>query len=200
MQGEVPRRILDGAAAVAVVLESAQVDALARYLALLERWAARINLTGFRTIEARVDHLVVESLAALPSIPPGVGSAVDVGSGAGVPGIPLQIAMPNCTWTLVEPRAKRAAFLRAAVDDLARTNPGRLTRVIQARANAVGERFDLAASRAWVSPNDWFAIGERLVRPGGTLVAWANAGEGREYRLRDGRAGVVTTRIVPRGT
>jgi 16S rRNA (guanine527-N7)-methyltransferase len=197
----VAARIAGGADAIGVSLDPQSLGKLDAYLDLLDRWARTTNLTGFRDVEARVQHVVLESLALLPLLPPDIGTAIDIGSGAGVPGLPLQIAMPGCTWTLVEPRPRRAAFLREAVDRL-----GLPSRVMAARVERVSETFDLAASRAWKAPNAWFAIGSRLVRQGGWLAGWAPGsarGPGHhEYHLPDGTSGVLVLHQsnVSRGT
>jgi 16S rRNA (guanine527-N7)-methyltransferase len=87
--------------------------ALAAYLDLLEVWSARVNLTGARTPQQRVEALVAEVLPAAPL--PAPGRLLDVGSGNGSPGLVLAVVRPDLEATLLEPRARRWAFLREAV-------------------------------------------------------------------------------------
>jgi 16S rRNA (guanine527-N7)-methyltransferase len=85
---------------------------LARYLERLEAWSGRVNLTGARTVAARVDLLLRPALAIAPFARP--GRLVDVGSGNGSPGLVLAAVRPDLAVTLLEPRQKRWAFLREA--------------------------------------------------------------------------------------
>jgi len=95
------------------------LEQLRRYLELLLRWNARVNLTALRAPESIVTRHFGESLFAaqvlakefLPSPPKGMGLA-DVGSGAGFPGVPIKLAMPQLELTLIESHHKKAAFLR----------------------------------------------------------------------------------------
>src|SRR5262245_10579524 len=89
---------------------------LDRYLALLLQWNAQINLTAARTREALMRDHVPDALALSELIE--AGSLVDVGSGAGLPALPLALLRPALRIRLVEPRAKKAAFLRTAVREL----------------------------------------------------------------------------------
>ena len=96
----------------ALGLDTATVDALARYLDLLAAWSSRVNLTGARTPAGRVSLLVAPVLPAAPL--PAPGRLIDVGSGNGSPGLVLALLRPALQATLLEPRQKRWAFLREA--------------------------------------------------------------------------------------
>jgi 16S rRNA (guanine527-N7)-methyltransferase len=94
--------------------------ALARlvlYAELLERWSARHNLVSFATREELVERHIADALAAA-GLFPGSGALLDVGSGAGLPGIPLLVACPGWRGTLLEPRQKRWAFLKLVIREL----------------------------------------------------------------------------------
>jgi 16S rRNA (guanine(527)-N(7))-methyltransferase RsmG len=103
-----------------VALDARQQERLAAYLALLDRARRSTNLTGPIPPEALADH-ALESIFASPFLPEGA-RVVDVGSGAGFPGIPLAIGRPDATVTLVEPRRKRREFLDAARSSLSLVN------------------------------------------------------------------------------
>ena len=94
-----------------VIIDSRQQERLAAYLALLDRARRSTNLTGPLPPEALADH-ALESVFGRPLLPDGA-RVVDVGSGAGFPGIPIAITRPDTTVTLVEPRRKRREFLGA---------------------------------------------------------------------------------------
>jgi 16S rRNA (guanine527-N7)-methyltransferase len=153
--------------------DDAQVAALSAYAGSLLRWNARINLTAARSIEMLVrDHFPDAFALARKLEQP--GRAIDVGSGGGLPALPLALLRPRLTLELCEPIAKKAAFLRTAVRELAL---GDRVSVRVERGEAVareiasdGSRaFDVALSRATLAPHKWLALGTRLVRPGGRV-------------------------------
>jgi 16S rRNA (guanine527-N7)-methyltransferase len=135
----------------------------------LMEWNARVNLTGAQSVAEVMGEHVVDSFAMARLVPPG-SSVVDVGAGGGLPGIPFSIARPDARIVVVEPRAKRVAFLRTAVRELQLAN----CEVLRERADAL-ERgsFDVAASRATFSPEEWLGIGLGLVRAGGLVLVFA---------------------------
>ena len=158
---------------------------LAAYLAELDRWRRRTNLTGRLSPEELADH-ALEALVASPLVADGEEVA-DIGSGAGFPGLPLAIWRPGVRITLVEPRAKRVAFLRHVTRQLALPNAA----VIQARIqNVGGQTFDAATTRAVGGFDAW--IGDAaFLRERGRLLAWTTdpAAVARELgpRFRRGR-------------
>lgn len=97
------------------VLPEATIAALHRHYAELRRWNPRLSLIGPGTAAEVLARHYGESLAALPLLPPGPATLVDVGSGAGFPGLVLAAARPDLRVTLVEPRQRKWAFLSAAV-------------------------------------------------------------------------------------
>jgi 16S rRNA (guanine527-N7)-methyltransferase len=141
--------------------------AIAGYLTELLRWNARVNLTGARGL----DDLVLQHLDdsfALARLVPVNASVIDVGSGGGLPAVPLAILRPDLTVVLVEPRAKRVAFLRSIV----RLAPS--MSVEHARWEEIDRRgFDVAMSRATFSPEEWLPVGRQLVSPTGLVFVLA---------------------------
>lgn len=138
-----------------------------RFFALLEAWNARINLTGRGTAaELQREHLA-DSVVLAQAVPP-AAKVVDVGSGGGLPAIPFAVLRPDVVLTLVEPRAKRVAFLRTAVRELGL----HAVEVLRARAEDLPDGgHDFATSRATFAPDEWCTIGRRLVgRPGSVIV------------------------------
>ncbi|MDP7114836.1 MAG: 16S rRNA (guanine(527)-N(7))-methyltransferase RsmG [Myxococcota bacterium] len=121
----------------------AVVAGVGRYLELLERWNRTHNLTGFRRPEDLIRLGIGDSLVPLPLLPPDE-PAVDVGSGAGFPAIPLALAEPGRRWLLMEPRRKRASFLGEVCHQLALTN----VTVRRERLEVSGPALSLVTSRA----------------------------------------------------
>ncbi len=128
-----------------------QIELLIAYLRELKRWNRKANLVGFRTDEALIRHGVLESLALLKAfdVRPDL-RLLDIGSGAGFPGIPLKVLAPSLTVTLVEATRKKASFLR----QVCRLLQLRGTSVLQARAEflhkdpAHRQAYDVVTARA----------------------------------------------------
>jgi 16S rRNA (guanine527-N7)-methyltransferase len=151
----------------ALGLEVGLAPVLAELSLLLARWAARMSLTGHRDAEAIARRLVLDALALSTRLPE-VSSLVDLGSGAGFPGLPLALVRPACQVTLVESRERRHHFQRAAVRALRLGN----VEARRGRAEALPPTpHDLAIAQAmaeparaarwlipWVRPGGWLAI------------------------------------------
>ncbi|HEX4795444.1 MAG TPA: 16S rRNA (guanine(527)-N(7))-methyltransferase RsmG [Humisphaera sp.] len=172
------------AARADVVLGPAQHEQFSRYLDLLFAANQTMNLT--RIVDrptAEVQH-IGDSLTLLPYLPAGAISIADVGSGGGVPGIPLAIARPDATVLLIESTKKKAAFLRQAVAELKLAN----VQISDDRAEDVGhsarrESFDVVIARA-VATLDWLAEWcLPLVKLGGHMLAMKGARAAEELPL-----------------
>lgn len=164
------------AQAADITLTEHQIAQLSRYLDLLLAANEKMNLTRIESrAAAEVGH-VGDALTLLPYLPPDPHRIADVGSGGGVPGIPLAIARPDAKVLLIESTQKKAAFLKTAIDELGLKNIS----VSSLRAEEVGnsnarETFDVVTARAvgamiflveWCLP---------LVKKGGTLLAMKGA-------------------------
>ncbi len=153
-------------AAFDVALDDPTRMRLAAYLAELDWWRRTTNLTGQLSAGELAEHSL-EALVAAPLIADGQ-RVVDIGSGAGFPGLPLAIARPGVHVTLVEPRARRAAFLRHVLRTLRVANAA----VVEARIEEVGgQTFDAATTRAVGGFSHWLA-GGGFLGEGGRLLAW----------------------------
>ncbi|HET6250075.1 MAG TPA: 16S rRNA (guanine(527)-N(7))-methyltransferase RsmG [Tepidisphaeraceae bacterium] len=153
-------------------LSQEQHDKLARYLDLLIEANKTMNLTRITERGEAEIHHVGDSLTLLPFLPTGNISIADVGSGGGVPGIPLAIARPDAQFLLIESTKKKAAFLERAIAELQLPN----VRVVGQRAEDIGQSgrrqtFDVAIARA-VATLDWLAEWLLpLVKVGGKALA-----------------------------
>jgi 16S rRNA (guanine527-N7)-methyltransferase len=126
----------------------AQRDQLLELAMLLERWNERINLSGHRSASDLLTRLILDSLALAKELPP-VDSIVDLGSGAGFPGLPIAILRPGAQVLLVEARERRHHFQRAAI----RTLGARTVRAVRGRIEELEpEPAQLAIAQAVVPP------------------------------------------------
>jgi 16S rRNA (guanine527-N7)-methyltransferase len=143
-----------------------QAAALAEFVELLLRWNEVYNLTGVRGADEIVDRHLVESFA-LRALLKGARIA-DVGSGGGLPGLPLAIAEPERRFTLIESRAKRVRFLRHVVGELELPN----TEVAHSRAEDlhVERPFDTVLARAVAPPAELLGVCRHLTAPGSMLL------------------------------
>jgi 16S rRNA (guanine527-N7)-methyltransferase len=161
-------------------LDDAREAQIIAWLDLLVSWNQKIDLTAARTAEELVDLMLADALVLARHEPPGAG-VVDVGSGAGAPGLALGIVRSDLALTLVEPLAKRVAFLRTVLGHL-RPGAGAM-RVHRGKGEALadqGAAFDTAIARATLPPEEWLDLGARLTRPSGAvwvLVARESAPE-----------------------
>jgi 16S rRNA (guanine527-N7)-methyltransferase len=123
-------------------------------------WNERIDLTSARDPDELVDLLFADAAAMLEGYPSSPGERwLDVGSGMGAPGIALALLEPGLSMTLVEPRAKRVAFLRTTLHLLERPD----VHVERARSEALGDASaDVTVSRATLPPEEWLPEGARL--------------------------------------
>ncbi len=156
-----------GVSELGLAVSAEQQARLLQYLVLLEKWNQVYNLTAIRDLGKMVSAHLLDSLSVVPSL---TGESVlDVGSGAGLPGIPIALVRPDWEVTLLDSNHKKAAFLRQAAADLCLRN-----------ANVVCERveswlapreFDVIISRAFADLGEFVSQTERLLAPGGVFAA-----------------------------
>ncbi|MFC1641370.1 16S rRNA (guanine(527)-N(7))-methyltransferase RsmG [Myxococcota bacterium] len=157
---------------------AAPIDALCSLLDLLVSWNRRVDLTAARDADELVDLYLADSvvLAKHANSMAAARNWTDVGSGAGAPALGMALLAPRVELTMVEPRAKRVAFLRTALATVNRTD----WRVERARSEQLSPRScDVALSRATVAPARWLPEGARLARQG----VWVLLGRGEPPTL-----------------
>ncbi|HTQ77929.1 MAG TPA: 16S rRNA (guanine(527)-N(7))-methyltransferase RsmG [Burkholderiales bacterium] len=169
-----PRSALErGLAELGLALPAAATEQLLAYLQLLAKWNRVYNLTAIRDPLHAVSRHLLDSLAVLDALAERAGALADVGSGAGLPGIPLAIAQPEREVTLNDSSQKRAAFLRQATIELGlrnvRVHPGR------AQEWQPAERFAVVISRGFASLAEFVAACRHLVARAGVLAAMKGA-------------------------
>jgi len=169
--------LLEGSRALGVSLTQAQADALSWLAGELGRWSARINLTAILDPIEMADKHILDSLTVLRALEPGVTTLLDAGSGAGFPGLPLAVARPDLSVTLVEAVAKKVGFLKHAIAQL-QLAPRVRGIHLKLQGNPAAEGlgpFDAAVSRALTDPARWATLAAPYLRPGGTLVVMAGS-------------------------
>ena len=167
--------LASGAASLGIALSAVQIDRLLRYVSLLLTWNQKVNLTAIADPAEAVERHLIDALGAAPAVRD-LDAVLDIGSGGGVPGIPLAILYPGQRWFLVETVHKKAGFLKAAIAALALPN----VRAIQARAEGAPQREKIpvcagAISRAFRAPDEWFALARHYVRAPGYVIAMVGA-------------------------
>ncbi|MEW6324821.1 MAG: 16S rRNA (guanine(527)-N(7))-methyltransferase RsmG [Nitrospirota bacterium] len=166
-------RLAEGAGRMGLNLTPAQAQQFIQYLELLQRWGQKINLTASLDPGAIIDHHFFDSLALWSVATPAHGDRLlDVGSGAGFPGVPLKIVAPSISLTLLEPRQKRAAFLQVVVAELGLT-------ASRVEATRLAD-FSTIEPYSWIVARGVGRLAQLIeqampnLAPGGTIVLYAS--------------------------
>jgi 16S rRNA (guanine527-N7)-methyltransferase len=172
-----------GAAGLGVKVDESTQHAMLAYLALLKRWNKVYNLTAVKGDANILNRHLLDSLSVVPYL---YGERViDIGTGAGLPGIPIALACPHLQITLLDSNAKRCRFLRQVQAQLKLDN----VTIVQQRAEDYlpVEKFDSLVSRAYSSLISFIASSVHLLAKGGQVVAMKGAWPGSEnLQLPDG--------------
>lgn len=140
---------------------------LLAFVDLLKKWNSTYNLTALRDDQAVISHHILDSLTLLPYVQQARGM-IDVGSGGGMPGIPIAIARPDLPVALLDANSKKTSFLKQATIELGLNN----VQIITARVEAmIGEQFDVITSRAFAELGDFVNITKQLMARNGRWVA-----------------------------
>jgi 16S rRNA (guanine527-N7)-methyltransferase len=151
-------------------LTSREREQFGKYLKLLIRWQRAQRLVGSADPVWLVEHLFLDSLLFLRLLPLATRSLLDLGSGAGVPGVPIKIVRSEVQVTLVEARRRRASFLSATVRELALTGAQIMTGRVEDKLGELEGRFDAVVMRCAGSRDDMIPIAARLIVPNGLVI------------------------------
>ena len=161
----------EGLIALGLDLPAAMQSRLLAYIALLKKWNRTYNLTAIREEHEMVNQHLLDSLSVLPALPESALAGrrwADVGSGAGLPGIPLAIVRPELDMTLIETVEKKCAFQRQAKIELGLSNLTVVNRRIEEMPDGL---FDAAISRAFADLADFVGLAGHLLTQTGRLYA-----------------------------
>jgi 16S rRNA (guanine527-N7)-methyltransferase len=165
------RSLAPGLKALGVSLPEGGEAKLLRYVELLERWNQAYNLTAVRDPSEMVAKHLLDSLSVLPFV--SEGPVADVGTGAGLPGIPLAVARPDLKFKLIDSNGKKTRFVTQAMAELQLAN----VEVLQSRAEAhrPAAPYARVLSRAFASLEDFATLAGGMAAPGGRLLAMKGA-------------------------
>jgi 16S rRNA (guanine527-N7)-methyltransferase len=171
VRADLPHRLGQGVADLGLVLDDPTLRRLLAYLDLLVKWNGVYNLTAIRDPQQMLAHHLLDALSILTPLRQRIDLAhatlADVGSGAGLPGIPLAIVEPGATILSIEPVGKKTAFQRQVCAELALTNVD----VYTGRAEALTRPVDLVLCRAFASLATFVDVAAGLVGPDTLLAA-----------------------------
>lgn len=161
--------------AVAKEIFGERIELARAYAAALAKDSDTLGLLGPRELEILWSRHILNSAVVAQLVADGK-TVADVGSGAGLPGIPMAIAQPNAHFTLIEPMERRSDWLQLQVDQLGLTN----VEVLRARAEEVGSVYDIVTARAVSNLSKLLRLTVDLIRSGGELLALKGAKAGEE--------------------
>jgi 16S rRNA (guanine527-N7)-methyltransferase len=185
------QQLAEGIGELGLVVAQEAQERLLAYLQLIVKWNRVHNLTAIRDIPAMVSAHLLDSLAVVPYL--SAQSILDIGSGAGLPGIPLALAWPQSKVTLLDSNQKKAIFLRQASIELGLQNVVVVCERVESWQTETP--FDLVISRAFSDMREFVRVAVRLCQAGGTLAAMKGV-----YPLEElGRlpAGRVVRKVLP---
>ena len=173
------RRLEAGLAVIGLTLAPAQIDTLFAYLTLLRKWNSVYNLTAIRHPDEMLTHHLLDSLTAVPALAEAAratdvaesarGRVLDVGSGGGMPGLPLAIACPDVSVLMVDIVQKKTAFLTQCRAQLGLSNAAAHWGPVEKLEDASG--YAVITSRAFAELTDFVNLSGQLLAPGGKLIA-----------------------------
>jgi len=160
-------KLNQGLSALSLQLADEQIEALLKFVGLINKWNKAYNLTAIRDPLEMVTLHLLDSLAILPHIK--FPRAADIGTGAGLPGIPLAICLPDCHFTLVDSNSKKTRFVQQAVLELQLKN----VEVVHSRVEQFKPQqlFSTVISRAFASMADIVDLTAHLLAEDGCLLA-----------------------------
>lgn len=178
-----------------LTLSTSQMGAFVSYLALLKEWNVMFNLTAITDEEKIIEKHFLDSLLPLKYVSIKEKSLIDIGSGAGFPGVVLAIANPQANIVLLEPNNKKARFLQTVKDNLHLDN----VTIVVGRAetqNTLREEFDFAIARAVKQLNILLELAIPLLKVKGLFIAMKSHGASEEIIASKKAMQILKAKIV----
>ena len=171
-----------GTDALGLTLQQSQHDQLLEYLYLLEKWSQVYNLTAIRELPKMLSYHLLDSLSLVPRLA-GCRKALDVGSGAGLPGIPLAIAMPETVWVMLDSNSRKTRFIRQAIAHCGLKN----AQVVQSRVEDyhAPDSLDFIVSRAYAPLAEFCDSVAHLLEPKTQLLTMKTGLRQKEMQQLD---------------
>lgn len=189
-----PLDLTAGTAALGLTLDAGQIQRLEQYVALLRKWNCAFNLVAPGTLHDAIALHVLDSLAVAPHLR--AKRALDIGSGAGLPGIPLAIALPAIQWTLLDSNGKKTRFLHQCVLELGLRN----VEVVLGRVELYkpDHHFDVLVTRAVASAAQLIELTAHLWTADTRMLLMKSRGVSEEAEgLPEGYHGRIVPLAVP---
>jgi 16S rRNA (guanine527-N7)-methyltransferase len=184
------KQLAQGIVELGLEITAEKQQKLMDYLALLQKWNKVYNLTAIRNAEQMISHHLLDSLVVLPHLWP--GKWLDVGCGAGLPGLVLAITRPEWVFTLLDSNSKKTSFVQQVIIELGLHNVNvRCARVEEMQSD---EKFDGIISRAFAETADFVTMTRHLLADKGR---WAAMKGTPEQELQHLPGDVVVERIIP---
>ncbi len=183
------QELAQGIAELGLIVSDVQQQKLLDYVALLYKWNKTYNLTAIRDLQQMVSHHLLDSLAITPYL--WSGRWLDVGCGAGLPGIVIAIVQPRSQITLLDSNSKKTGFVQQAVIELGLKNV--IVKCVRVEDFQAVEKFDGIVSRAFTELGDFLRVTHRLLAPAGR---WAAMKGFAEKELASMPEGCVVERVV----
>jgi 16S rRNA (guanine527-N7)-methyltransferase len=182
-----------GTDALGLTLQQTQHDQLIEYLYLLEKWSQVYNLTAIRELPKMLSYHLLDSLSILPRLE-NCRKALDVGSGAGLPGIPLAIAMPGAIWVMLDSNARKTRFIRQAIAHCGLKN----AQVVQSRVEDYHspDSLDFIVSRAYAPLAEFCDSVAHLLEPKTRLLTMKTGLRQKEGQQLDSNRFVFEEEIL----
>jgi 16S rRNA (guanine527-N7)-methyltransferase len=191
MEAENKDLLIEGAETFGIYLDRKVIEAFELYLKELLKWNQKINLTAIRSEKGIVLKHFLDSLSVCPYLPKD-SSLLDIGSGAGFPGIPLKIIQPTFEVTLIDSVRKKVDFQRHIIRMLGLKGTEAIHGRVQDKGilQSLGGRFDIILSRAFSDLQTFLVLGFPFLKVGGTVIAMKGEVDNNEIRLLTGTEGI----------
>jgi len=166
---QVLKILIDDAKKIKIALSASQAQKLLQYLDILRQWNKVHNLCADASYQHMLSYHLLDSISVASSIDCQNKSILDVGTGAGLPGIPLSIVVPDCSVTMLDSKFKKISFVNHVINVLELKNATTFVSRLEKYTPLL--KFDLIISRAFSSLLDFVKLSSRLCADGGMLVA-----------------------------